>query len=151
MSLDPETLRQIEALKHDPRPLLVVDVDEVVLEFVTPFSNYLGSQDLQLGAGAYALHGNVFSKGEKRETVADDKVSALISDFWGVQADWQQLATGACEALEDLSKEAEVVLLTAMPHAYREKREKHLASLGLSYPLLTTESAKGPAVHMLRG
>lgn len=150
MSLDPETLRQIEELKHDPRPLLVVDVDEVVLEFVTPFANYLGSQDLQLG-DAYALHGNVFAKGAEREAVADERVSALINDFWGVQADWQQLAAGACVALEDLSQEAEVVLLTAMPHAYRAKREKHLTSLGLSYPLLTTESAKGPAVQKLRG
>ena len=27
MSIDPETLRQIEELSHDDRPLLVLDVD----------------------------------------------------------------------------------------------------------------------------
>ncbi len=36
MSDDPETARQIAELSRDTRPLLVLDVDEVLLEFVTP-------------------------------------------------------------------------------------------------------------------
>ncbi|GLS38789.1 hypothetical protein GCM10010869_43860 [Mesorhizobium tianshanense] len=34
MSDDPETARQIEELAADDRPLLVLDVDDVVLEFI---------------------------------------------------------------------------------------------------------------------
>lgn len=150
MPIDPETLRQIEDLKQDPRPLLVVDVDEVILEFVAPFAAYLGSRDLDLGMESFALHGNVFSRTDRR-AVRDDEVTTLIDEFWGEQADWQQLAKGADEALAALAGRVEVVLLTAMPHAYREHRRKHLASLGLPYPLLTTEMAKGPAVRRLRG
>ena len=36
MSDDPETARQIEELSADDRPLLVLDVDDVVLEFIRP-------------------------------------------------------------------------------------------------------------------
>lgn len=150
MAIDPETLRQIEALKRDPRPLLVVDVDEVVLEFVTPFANYLASRDFDLGLERFALHGNIVSRADRRP-VADERVTALIDEFWGVQADWQMLAEGADSALAALAPAVEVVLLTAMPHAHREARSRHLSALGLPYPVLTTEMAKGPAVRRLRG
>lgn len=150
MSDDPETLRQIEALSHDDRPLLVADVDEVVLEFATPFNAFLNGRGLELGQGAFRLHGNVFSRAD-RAALADEAVSALIDEFWGVQADWQQLAAGAPDVLARLSDEASVVLLTAMPHRFREHRRRHLEALGLPYPLLTTEAPKGPAVARLRG
>ncbi len=150
MSDDPETLRQIEELALDARPLLVVDVDEVVLEFVTPFSSFLASRDLDLGMGVFKLHGNIFSKGTK-DAIGDDQVTVLIDEFWGVQADWQQIASGADAALASLASSAQIVLLTAMPHRFREHRQRHLEALGLPYPLLTTEAPKGPAVARIRG
>ncbi|HEV7252648.1 MAG TPA: hypothetical protein VGN97_06070 [Mesorhizobium sp.] len=150
MSDDPETLRQIEALSHDARPLLVVDVDEVVLEFVNPFNAFLNGRGLELGQTSFRLHGNIFSRAD-RAALVDEAVSALIEEFWGVQADWQQLAAGAPDVLEGLSAQVSVVLLTAMPHRFREHRRKHLEALGLAHPLLTTEAAKGPAVARLRG
>lgn len=150
MTIDPETLRQIETLKRDPRPLLVVDVDEVVLEFVAPFASFLDGRELDLGLEKFALHGNIVSRGDGA-VVDDAEVSSLIDEFWGEQADWQQLARGADEALARLAGRVEIVLLTAMPHAYRTHRQKHLAKLGLPYPVLTTEMAKGPAVRRLRG
>ncbi|PZO75171.1 MAG: hypothetical protein DI629_17445 [Mesorhizobium amorphae] len=150
MSDDPETLRQIQALARDTRPLLVVDVDEVVLEFVSPFAGFLASRGHDLGQDVFRLHGNIFRSGT-REALADEEVSVLIDEFWGVQADWQQLALGAESALANLSREAEVVLLTAMPHRFGEHRRRHLQAIGLPYPLLTTERDKGPAVAMLRG
>ncbi|TIW87295.1 MAG: hypothetical protein E5V51_11165, partial [Mesorhizobium sp.] len=50
-----------------------------------------------------------------------------------------------------LGGRAEIILLTAMPHRHRAARRAHLDALGLAYPLLTTEMAKGPAVARLRG
>ncbi|TIU44993.1 MAG: hypothetical protein E5W35_36385, partial [Mesorhizobium sp.] len=37
------------------------------------------------------------------------------------------------------------------PHKHRAVRRAHLNALGLDYPLLTTEMAKGPAIAKLRG
>lgn len=150
MSVDPETLRQIEELAHDDRPLLVLDVDDVVLDFIGPFPRYLVSRGYELRLDTFRLHGNVFETGSGA-AAGHDEVSALIDAFFGAQTDWQMPLEGAAEAVEAIARHAEVVLLTAMPHRHRDTRRRHLDALGLPYPLLTTEMAKGPAIRRLRG
>lgn len=78
-------------------------------------------------------------------------MTALLGEFFDTQADWQSIAEGAADALAMLGQGAEIVLLTAMPHKHRAVRRAHLDALGLDYPLLTTEMAKGPAIAKLRG
>jgi hypothetical protein len=150
MSDDPETVRQIAELALDDRPLLVLDVDDVILEFIRPLPRYLASRGLELRLGTFNIHSNVFDVATD-EQVAADRVSAAIDAFFAVQADWQEIAEGAAEALASFSDRAEIVLLTAMPHRHHAVRRAHLDRLGLPYPLLTTEMPKGPAIAMLRG
>jgi hypothetical protein len=150
MSLDPETARQIEELSRDERPLLVLDVDDVLIEFIRPFPNYLKSRGYELRLETLRLHGNIY------ETATDlpverELASELIDGFYASQADWQTMTAGAAEALASFGGNAEIVLLTAMPHRHREIRRNHLGSLGLAHPLLTTEAPKGPAIAALRG
>ena len=59
MSDDPETARQIAELSRDTRPLLVLDVDEVVVEFIRPFVGFLGSNGLKFDTFSFRLHGNI--------------------------------------------------------------------------------------------
>lgn len=150
MSGDPETVRQIAELAEDDRPLLVLDVDEVVLEFVRPFTGYLHAQDLHLNTDSFRLHGNVVHR-RTGFAVEHERVSELLEAFFGVQGEWQCCADGAAEVLARLAPRAEIVMLTAMPHRHREGRRALLDRLALPYPLLTTEMPKGPAVKMLRG
>jgi hypothetical protein len=150
MSDDPETARQIAELAADPRPLLVLDVDDVVLEFIRPFPQFLVAQGYQLRLDNFRLHGNVIdvATGEPAENL---RVSELIDAFFAVQSEWQTMTDGAAEALASFRNDAEIVLLTAMPHRHRAARQAHLKALGLPYPLLTTERPKGPAILSLRG
>ena len=150
MSIDPETARQIEELSHDDRPLLVLDVDDVLVEFIRPFPNYLKSKGHELRLESFRLHGNVYdlASGEPAER---EVVSALLDGFFADQEAWQTLTYGAAEALASFDGAAEIVLLTAMPHRHRETRRRLLNTLGVAYPLLTTEAQKGPAIHALRG
>lgn len=150
MSEDAETARQITELARDDRPLLVLDVDEVVLEFIQPFIGYIGSLGLELRTDSFRLHGNVFDRAT-HAAVTDERVSLLIEEFYFVQADWQTAPAGAAEALATLAEKAEVVMLTAMPHRHRATRRALLDRLGFPYPLLTTERPKGPAILQLRG
>lgn len=150
MSDDPETARQIAELARDDRPLLVLDVDEVVLEFVTPFCAFLGTQGLQLDTGSFRLQGNI-THAETGGAVENERVSLLLEEFFDAQGDWQGCAGDAAEVLARLAGRAEIVMLTAMPHRHRQKRRALLDTLGLPFPLLTTEMPKGPAVKMLRG
>jgi hypothetical protein len=150
MSDDPETARQIEELAADDRPLLVLDVDDVVLEFIRPFPNFLKSRGFGLTLASFRLTGNIAETASGR-LIEQPEVTALLGEFFDAQADWQSITDGAAEALAMLGGRAEIVLLTAMPHKHRAVRRAHLDALGLPYPLLTTEMAKGPAVAKLRG
>jgi hypothetical protein len=150
MSDDPETARQIAELALDERPLLVLDVDDVVLDFIKPFPRYLATQGFELRLDNFRLHGNIIDLATG-EPVSSERVSAAIDAFFTAQADWQEVTEGAAPALASFGDRVEIVLLTAMPHRYRAARRAHLDQLGLPYPLLTTEMPKGPAVAMLRG
>ncbi len=150
MSDDPETLRQIEELSHDSRPLLVLDVDDVLLDFVKPFPVYLESRGYKLSLDTFRLHGNIadIATGIAAEA---GTVTELVDAFFVAQSEWQGVTEGAAEALEFIGDRAEIILLTAMPHRHRQSRIDHLDGLGFKYPLLTTEMAKGPAIKRLRG
>ncbi|TPJ28669.1 MULTISPECIES: hypothetical protein [unclassified Mesorhizobium] len=150
MSDDPETARQIEELAADDRPLLVLDVDDVVLEFIRPFPHYLKSRGFGLTLASFRLTGNIAETATGR-LIEQPEVTALLGEFFDAQADWQSIADGAADALAMLGRSAEIVMLTAMPHKHRDVRRAHLDALGLNYPLLTTEMAKGPAIAKLRG
>lgn len=150
MSDDPETARQIAELSRDMRPLVVVDVDEVVLEFIRPFIGFLGSTGLKFDTTSFRLHGNI-SELATGAVVDNLRVTGLIDGFFAVQADWQMASEGAVEAIARLADSAETVMLTAMPHKHRAVRRAHLDALGFPYPLLTTEAPKGPAIRQLRG
>ncbi|MFA6156995.1 hypothetical protein [Mesorhizobium sp.] len=150
MSDDPETARQIEELAADDRPLLVLDVDDVVLEFIRPFPNFLKARGFGLTFASFRLTGNI-AETESGRLVEQPEVTALLDEFFHTQADWQSITDGAATALAGLGDRAEIIMLTAMPHKHRATRRAHLDALGLNYPLLTTEMAKGPAVAKLRG
>lgn len=150
MSDDPETARQIEELAHDDRPLLVLDVDDVVLEFVRPFPHFLRTRGFGLTLASFRLTGNISETATGR-LIEQPEVTALLGEFFDTQAEWQSITEGAADALKMLGKGAEIVMLTAMPHKHRAVRRAHLDALGLNYPLLTTEMAKGPAIAKLRG
>lgn len=150
MSDDPETARQIAELAADTRPLLVLDVDDVLLDFIRPFPRYLAAQGFELRLDSFRLNGNIVERATGLPAEAE-RVAALIDAFFAAQDEWQTLTEGAAEALAAFAGRVEIVLLTAMPHRHRDTRRMHLDALGLAYPLLTTEMAKGPAIRALRG
>jgi hypothetical protein len=150
MNIDPETARQIDELSRDDRPLLVLDVDDVLIEFIRPFPNYLKSKGYELRLESFRLHGNIYETAAT-QPVERELASQLIDGFYAAQAEWQTVTRGAAEVLSSFAGTIEIVLLTAMPHRHRDIRRRHLDSLGLEYPLLTTEAPKGPAIAALRG
>ena len=150
MSEDPETARQVAELAKDSRPLLVLDIDEVVLEFVRPFTAFLNDTGHHLRTDSFRLHGNVVNRASG-EALDRETVTALLNGFFEAQEEWQIPAETAAATVADLSENAEIVMLTAMPHRFRDARRRLLDRNGFPYPLLTTETAKGPAISRLRG
>ncbi|MBX4890858.1 hypothetical protein HJA76_23680 [Rhizobium bangladeshense] len=130
------------------RPLIVCDVDDVVLQFIDPFQHFLQSLGHEFLPRSFRLHGNIVSKADGTE-IQGQRVSRLIEDFFDAQELWQTPVDRVVETLGRLSKEADILFLTAMPPRFQVQRRRLLDSAGLLYPLLASEQPKGPIVHAL--
>ncbi|QRM55031.1 hypothetical protein [Sinorhizobium sp. BG8] len=138
----------IDHIRLGDRPLVVCDVDEVVLEFLTPFREFLNSRGHDLLPRSFRLHGNIV--GLIDGTITDNAViSALQEDFFADQEAWQRPALQAVETLTMLGKDADVVFLTAMPPRHEATRRRLLDRVGLTFPMVATEEEKGPVVRAL--
>ncbi|PDT40287.1 MULTISPECIES: hypothetical protein [Sinorhizobium] len=133
-----------------PRPLIVTDVDEVVLEFLTPFIAFLEAREHVLLPRSFRLAGNIIDR-PSGEPVSEATAEALLEAFYTVQDQWQTPAALAVETLTALSEEADIVFLTAMPPRHAPLRTALLDALGLPYPLIASEEPKGPLVKHLHG
>lgn len=150
MSEDPITLSQMDAISYGKRPLIVCDVDEVILRFVEPFFVLLNEHDLEMDVQLFKLNGNVRHRADGR-LAEDTLVNGIVQKLFEEQDKRQDLVTGAFEGVARLSQIADLVFLTAMNHKHFDKRLALLRHLGFTQPLLTTERDKGPALaHMDR-
>ncbi|SIP97882.1 hypothetical protein SAMN05880582_101248 [Rhizobium sp. RU20A] len=127
------------------RPLLVCDVDEVVLEFLGPFRRFLAANGLKLLPRSFRLHGNIVAI-DTGTPIADEAVHPLIEMFFAEQCDWQTPACDVATTLAMLSEKADVVFLTAMPPRHHDLRRTLLNGLDLTFPMIATEEPKGPVV-----
>ncbi len=130
------------------RPLIVCDIDEVVLEFLTPFRNFLRASGRDLLPRSFRLHGNVV-KLDSGEPEANEATSELLETFFRLQDQWQTPADRVVDTLAALSTEADIIFLTAMPPRHSSVRRSLLDRHGLHYPLLASEEPKGPIIRRL--
>lgn len=124
------------------RPLLICDVDEVVLHFIRPFETYLAERGLSLRRASFALSGNIVERASGHALEAK-AVSALARDFHEACVDEQPLVEGAAAGLARLSDDFQIVFLTNVEAHLGRRRAAHLASLGLSHPCLVNSGGKG--------
>lgn len=140
----------IVGLAHSTRPLVVCDIDEVVLEFLDPLDRYLNSVGHRLHPDSFRLTGNIRSIAEDLVAAKDD-VDRMQEAFFASQDRWQVPAKGVDAALRSLSKDADIVFLTAMPPRHHHVRRTLLDLHGLDFPMIATEEPKGPVVASLIG
>lgn len=145
------TRAQIDALALDPgRPIVVCDVDEVVVHFTRDFEACLEAQGLWLDAASLALDGNIRRR-DSGEAVAPDDVDALIERFFIDRTRHLEPIDNAIEALLEIGEQASVVMLTNLPHSSAEDRRVNLKGHGLDFPVVTNSGPKGPAVRRIAG
>ncbi|MBM3520012.1 MAG: hypothetical protein FJX63_04465 [Alphaproteobacteria bacterium] len=144
-----ETTRAaIDGLDFDGRPLLICDVDDVIVHFLRGFEEFLAGKGLWLDPASFALHGNV-RRIAGNAAVEAEAVSALVSACFAERARHFKEIDGAASALNALADDAQVVLLSNLPAAAAEDRRANLASLGIAFPLVVNSGPKGPAIRHL--
>lgn len=148
-SLDPITEAAISRLTFSGRPLLVVDVDEVVVHMVGHFMPWLSIHGLRLDLTSYRLGGNI-KDAMSGEPIAEERVKGLIQRFFDEEIHRQGVVDHAAAVLQRLQARWQVILLTNVPHHRAEARGASLAAQGITANLLTNEGAKGPPVALMR-
>ncbi|MTI44210.1 hypothetical protein JM93_04118 [Roseibium hamelinense] len=144
-----EVLDQIARLPRSARPLIICDVDEVILHLASHLEQYLKAQGLIFLNFEYRLTGNIARKGETVPLPAE-AVKRHIEAFFDEESHRQQPVDGAERALRSLSDNWDIVLLTNLPGAHNKPvREKLLRDAGIPYPVVTNSGPKGGAVAAL--
>jgi hypothetical protein len=133
---------------HPARPLVMVDVDEVLAKFMLGLERYVGRRGYEMRITRFALFQNIYPVGAL-EHVGPEAGLELFNGFFLDGADDLEPAEGAADALADLSTQAEVVILTNAPGHGREARSGWLKKHGFDYPLVINSGLKGPAAAEL--
>jgi hypothetical protein len=143
------TLDQLDRLSlAGGRPLLICDVDEVIVHFTRAFEAYLEERGLYLDTSSFALSGNVRQIGTA-VPVAQMQIVQLIDQFFSDCTEDLNVIEGAVHSLTLLSGNADIVLLTNLPHHARDKRIANLRKHGLDLPCITNSGPKGPVINRL--
>ncbi len=142
------TALDISHIHLGERPLIVCDVDDVVLQFIDPFQLYLKSLGHEFVPRSFRLHGNIVSQANGL-ALEDQHVSRLIQEFFEDQESWQTPFDPVVSTLERLSDDADILFLTAMPPQFSAHRRRLLDRTGLTFPLLASEQPKGPIAQAL--
>jgi hypothetical protein len=133
----------------DPdRPLLIVDVDEVLALFMHGFERFLEGHGLELRIEQFALFQNIYRPGQT-EHLDVGEGRRLFDEFFRFDSADIEPAPGAIEALKALAAGANVVILTNAPEHAREARTRWLSKHALGYPMLINKGPKGPPVAAL--
>ena len=141
-----QQLDQLAVPAH--RPLVICDVDEVIVHFTRALEVFLHSRDMWLDTTSFAINGNIRQR-VSNLPVADSVVSSLIDQFFHEKTAELEPIDDAVSSLDTLSKVATVVLLTNLPHHARDKRIANMTSLGITHPVITNSGPKGPAIAHL--
>ncbi|MFN3522797.1 MAG: hypothetical protein ACK4YQ_11155 [Phenylobacterium sp.] len=139
----------LTGLGVDPnRPLLIVDVDEVLGLFMQGFGQFLKARGLEFRVERFALFQNIYEPGaETHLDIAEGR--RHYDDFFRYGCGEMEPAPGAAEALRALSRRAGVVILTNAPTQARLARARWLGRHGLDYPLVLNSGPKGPLAAAL--
>jgi hypothetical protein len=140
---------EVETLHVDPdRPLIVVDVDEVLGLFMRGFEVFVGGHGLEMRIDRFALFQNLYRPGEATH-VDVSHGRRLFDAFFACDPHRMDVVPGAASALAGLADCATIVILSNAPEVCRATRARWLAENGLPYPLVIGAGPKGPTVAAL--
>ncbi len=143
------TINQIAGLQlRSNRPLVICDVDEVVVHFTRDFEDYLAGQDLELDTSRMLFSSNIRRRKNLATLNPEDSEKAVVQ-FFAERTLAMKTIDGAVEALLNIEKSADVIMLTNLPHEAGDDRRANLAGHGLNFPVVTNSGPKGPAIRKI--
>jgi hypothetical protein len=130
------------------RPLVIVDVDEVLGLFMQGFGKFLESRGFEFRVDRFALFQNIYRPGAV-EHLELNEGRKLFDDFFRTGCGEIEPAPGAVEALTTLSRRAEILILSNAPADAERLRAQWLKRHGLPQALILSSGPKGPITAAL--
>ena len=130
------------------RPLVIVDVDEVLGLFMKGFGGFLEARGYDFRIDRFALFQNIYRPGAA-EHLDLDAGRRLFDEFFASHCAEIEPAPGAVEALTRLHRRAEILILSNAPAAAETLRGEWLLKHGLPHPLVLNSGPKGPITAAL--
>jgi hypothetical protein len=130
------------------RPLVIVDVDEVLGLFMQGFGKFLESRGFEFRMDRFALFQNIYRPGAA-EHLDLSAGRELFDDFFRTGCGEIEPAPGAIEALAALSRRAELLILSNAPADAERLRAQWLKRHGLPQALFLSSGPKGPITAAL--
>ena len=131
------------------RPLVVTDCDEVLLHMVRHFRDWLDeAHEID-----FVLDGNPFAQAFRRRgsdmALDDAEKWRYLNNFFDSEMHRQTAIDGAAAAMAELSREADVVVLTNLADHYRDSRTSQLRDHGIEARVFTNQGPKGHALKRI--
>ena len=118
MISDP-TQQQLSELKISAtKPLLISDVDEVIVHFIREFEEFIGKSGLSIKPGNPAEPYDIFDA-KTGQALSTATTFELVNEFFVQHTRGMKAINGAIEGLTSLSNHATVVMLTNLPQIGR--------------------------------
>lgn len=131
------------------RPLLITDCDEVLLHFVTPFHGWIGeAHEIEFDIERHDFFTDLRRKA-CGSTVEREEALAIFNQFFTDEMHRQPMAPGAAHALATIARQADVVVLTNLPHSYEKMRTQQLLGHGIPYRVFCNQGVKGPTLRTI--
>jgi hypothetical protein len=133
---------EVLGLSRD-RPLVLVDVDEVLGLFMQGFGDFVADRGLEMRIDRFALFQNIYRPGaaEHLDLIEGKK---LFDEFFAGHCHNLEPAPGAIAALNKLARSAEILILSNAPADAERLRTEWLRKHGLEHPLVLNSGPKGP-------
>jgi hypothetical protein len=125
------------------RPLVIVDVDEVLGLFMKGFGAFVAERGYELRFERFALFQNIFRPGAT-EHLDLAEGHRLFEDFFRTGCGEIEPAPGAVKALRRLRARAELLILSNAPADAERLRGEWLKRHGLPQALILSSGPKGP-------
>lgn len=132
------------------RPLVIVDVDEVLGLFMKGFGAFVAERGYELRFERFALFQNLFRPGAT-EPIELSEGRVLFEDFFRTGCGELEPAPGSVEALRRLAPRAELLILSNAPASAERLRGEWLRRHGLPRALILSSGPKGPITAGLVG
>lgn len=146
--VDEEMAARLSALGIDgERPILVVDVDEVIVGLAGHLAEFAEEKGYALRLTGYRLDG-ALRRGDGTEASAAE-FRAVFTEFFKTQARHQRAYPDVAETLRKLKDSVQIVILTNVPAYAEAARIDNLRGHGIDYPLVVNQGGKGRVLAWL--